>query len=123
MESEVRGRGFLLKQRAFLKLYLITMIENDKGYGNQFYKELERKFESKFGFSPTNGELYKALYDLMEDGIVDRYRQRMADKDLKEIFIYRIKDKDLANAYRSLMKVELDRCIGLLKQAIEDNYA
>ncbi|WP_232697391.1 helix-turn-helix transcriptional regulator [Brevibacillus daliensis] len=121
MNAEIRGRGFLLKQRSFLKFYLITKIEQQKGYGLQMLDDLENEFKP-FAYSPTHTELYKSLHELKDEGIIDWHRQLKPETDLQEIKIYRIVDQEKANLYKKQMKVELDRCYGLLRKALQDNY-
>ncbi|MBR2517348.1 MAG: Replication termination protein, partial [Geobacillus sp.] len=56
--------GFLLKQRAFLKLYLITLTEQERLYGLKLLDVLRQEFKP-FGYQPNHSEVYKALHDLI----------------------------------------------------------
>lgn len=114
--------GFLIKQRAFLKLYLITSIENGRSYGLQLLDDLQKGFEI-FGFRPQASEIYRALYELEdEEGILEKKKIPMEGTKRKQIVVYQIKDKEAAKSYKKLVKADLDRCSGLLKKALEDNY-
>ncbi|WP_019241618.1 MULTISPECIES: helix-turn-helix transcriptional regulator [Bacillus] len=123
--SDQQSRGFLLKQRSFLKLYLLDIIEKQKGYGSQILDELRTEFKP-FGYSPTHSELYKTLHELYKDGSVRREKKIKGEAgvDFQEIVIYHLTEsgKKEADLYRKQMKVELDRCVGLLNKAIRDHY-
>lgn len=43
--------AFMIAQRAFIKVYLITMVEQHKGYGYQMLEDLRRDFKAH-GYSP-----------------------------------------------------------------------
>lgn len=123
--KEYESRGFLLKQRAFLKLYLFRMLENQVEYGNGLLEALRREFRS-YGYSPTHSELYKVLHEFYRDDLVTREKKLKGEPgiDFQEIILYRLTDKGKAEAelYRKQMKVELERCRGLLDKALADNY-
>ena len=119
------SRGFLLKQRAFLKLYLLEMIEQHKGYGFQMKEELQQAFR-EYGYRPTHPEIYKTLHELAKDGWVKRERRLrgMENDEFQEIILYHLTDygKEQLILYKKQMKVELDRCLGLLHKAVRDLY-
>lgn len=123
--SEQQSRGFLLKQRAFLKLYLLDLIERQKGYGFQMLDDLRKEFKA-YGYSPTHSELYKSLHELYKEGIVTREKKIKGEPgvDFQEIVIYHLTDKGKKEAilYKKQMKTELDRCSALLNKAIKDHY-
>jgi len=123
--SEIRGRGYLVKQRAFIKLYLLTMIERKKDYAFNYLDEMKTELH-KFGYQPTHSEIYKALHELTLDGVLYRTKKIKGDprKDFQEIVLYRFTEEgyEKAKLYKKQMKAELDRCVGLLQKAIRDNY-
>ena len=123
--SEQQSRGFLVKQRAFLKLYLLDLIERQKGYGSQMLDDLRKEFKP-YGYSPTHSEIYKSLHELYKDGIVRREKKIKGEPgvDFQEIVIYHLTDfgKEELKLYKKQMKVELDRCSALLNKAIRDHY-
>lgn len=114
--------GFLIKQRAFLKLYIITNIENERWYGLQLLDEMKREFKP-YGFEPQHSEIYRALHDLLEDGILTRGKIKKDGSKYQEVAVYSIKDKEKAKTYKKMVKSDLDRCSHLLRKALEDNYA
>lgn len=114
--------GFLIKQRAFLKLYIITNIENGRWYGLQLLDEMKKEFRP-YGFEPQHSEIYRALHDLLEDGILTRGKIKKNGSKYQEVAVYSIKDKEKAKTYKKMVKVDLDRCSHLLRKALEDNYA
>ncbi|MBB6445263.1 helix-turn-helix transcriptional regulator [Bacillus benzoevorans] len=114
--------GFLIKQRAFLKLYIITNIENRRWYGLQLLDEMKKEF-GPFGFEPQHSEIYRALHDLLEDGILTRGKIKKNGSKYQEVAVYTIKDQEKAKTYKKMVKADLDRCSHLLRKALEDNYA
>lgn len=123
--SEYKNRGFLLKQRAFLKLYIYKYIERNKGYGSQYLGDLKDEFNI-YGYKPTHSELYKCLHEMTRDGFVKREKKIKGEKsvDFQEIILYQLTDegKKEYDRYKTQMKKELDRCRGLLDKAIRDHY-
>ena len=114
--------GFLIKQRAFIKMYLITNIENGKWYGMQLLDEMRKEFKP-FGFEPQHSEIYRALHDLLEEGVLTRGKIIKEGSKYQEVAVYSIKDKEKAKTYKKLVKVDIDRSAQLLRKAIEDNYS
>jgi DNA-binding PadR family transcriptional regulator len=125
MPKEYENRGFMLKQRAFLKLYLLNNIPKQKGYGLKLLEELREDFK-QYVYSPTHSELYKVLHELTREGIVRREKKLLGEPgvDFQEIIIYHLTDKGQQEKelYKKQMKAELDRCLALLNKAIRDNY-
>ncbi|UOE58011.1 helix-turn-helix transcriptional regulator [Cytobacillus oceanisediminis] len=124
--SKYENRGFMPKQRAFLKLYLLNKIKEKKGgYGSQFLTDLQKEFK-QYGYSPTHTELYKTLHELTRDGAVKREKRLLGEPgvNFQEIIVYSLTDEgqEQLEIHNKLMKVELERCIGLLNKAIRDNY-
>lgn len=120
-ERERKPSGFLLKQRAFLKLYMITMTEQKRLYGLTLLKELRDEFEN-YGYRPNQSEIYKSLHDLLNDDILEQVKKKKEGMNLQEVVYYRFKDKKKAERYKSLLKEELKRCNRLLEKAISDNF-
>ncbi|MDQ0215514.1 DNA-binding PadR family transcriptional regulator [Oikeobacillus pervagus] len=118
------GRGeskFLVKQRAFLKLYMIRLVEENRLYGMQALDELRQTFQN-FGYSPNHSEIYRALHELIDDGVLKRKKVIQEGAKYKEIVIYQFQDYEQAKLYKKQMKVDLDRSIGLLKSAMSEIY-
>ncbi|AZN41518.1 hypothetical protein EJC50_18925 [Paenibacillus albus] len=55
--------AFMIAQRAFLKLYMITLVEKHHGYGFEMLDQLRRDFKD-FGYDPPISEIYRSLHDL-----------------------------------------------------------
>ncbi|WP_077621817.1 helix-turn-helix transcriptional regulator [Sediminibacillus massiliensis] len=123
MGEHRNSSGFLVKQRAFLKLYLITLIENKHLYGLKLRDLLKQEF-SDLGYQPHHPEIYKSLHELIEQGIIYQIKEKREGNKYQEVVYYNFTEdgKEKANAYKKLMKVELDRCKALLDKAIRDNY-
>ncbi|NEY21343.1 Replication termination protein [Bacillus ginsengihumi] len=114
--------GFLIKQRAFLKLYIITNIENGRWYGLKLLDELKKEFKP-LGFEPQHSEVYRALHELEdEEEILTKGKVKVAGAKRKEVVVYKIKDHEKAQAYKKLVKTDLDRCVKLLQKALKDNF-
>jgi len=56
-ERQRESTGFLLKQRAFLKVFLLTEIEQGRSYGLQLREILLTHFQA-YGFNPNHSEIY-----------------------------------------------------------------
>ena len=110
---------FVVKQRAFLKLYLIQLIRQGKGYGLQLQGELERKFRP-YGFIPTKTEIYRSLQDLMDDGILSRVKEKKDGARYAEIAVYSILDFDKADSYTRTVRKDIERSMGLLGLSLKD---
>jgi DNA-binding PadR family transcriptional regulator len=116
--------GFLLKQRAFLKLYLITLTEQERLYGLKILDVLRQEFKP-YGYKPNHSEVYKALHDLIEDGILKQVKQKKEGMKYQEVVYYRFADGgyEKAKLYKKQLKTELDRCEALIRKAIQDNFS
>lgn len=120
-KRERSSTGFLLKQRAFLKLYMITMTEQERLYGLRLLEVLRKEFQV-YGYKPQHSEVYKALHDLINDGILEQVKRKKEGMQLQEVVFYRFLDKKKAELYKKKLKVELERCEKLIRKAIEDNF-
>lgn len=125
MATKRKDHGFMLKQRAFLKLYLYRTITQHKSYGRDYLKQMQEEFK-EYGFHPSHVEIYKTLHEMTLDGYVKREKRIKGDPatDFQEIILYTITDagKENYEAYSKSMKVELERCRSILDKAIRDNY-
>ncbi|AQT86599.1 hypothetical protein ERICIV_02116 [Paenibacillus larvae subsp. larvae] len=118
--------GFLLAQRAFIKIYLLTMIEQNRGYGYQMLEELKEAF-APYGYKPPQSEIYRALHELVADGILYRTKKLKGtdpSTDFQEIVLYHFTDggKEKARLYKKQVKQDLDRSTSILHKALKDNY-
>lgn len=112
---------FLMKQRAYLKVYLIKLTEEKRLYGLKILDILRDEFDD-LGYRPNHSEVYKSLHELMDDGILERYKEIKQGAVLQEVVIYRIKDKSLAQLYKRQVKMDLDRGVQILQKALRDIY-
>lgn len=118
--------AFMIAQRAFIKVYLITMVEQHKGYGYQMLEDLRRDFKA-YGYSPPQSEIYRALHELVQQGILYRTKQLKGSDpkvDFQEIVLYHFTSdgEEKARLYKKQVKTDLDRCLGILNKAVADNY-
>ncbi|WP_053219497.1 helix-turn-helix transcriptional regulator [Virgibacillus senegalensis] len=120
---ERQSSGFLVKQRAFLKLYLITLIENKHLYGLKLRDLLKEEFRD-LGYKPNHPEIYKALHDLIEQGIIYQQKEIKQGASYQEVVYYQFtaEGKEMAQAYKHQLRVELERCLKLLEKALRDNF-
>jgi DNA-binding PadR family transcriptional regulator len=123
--DQIKGRNYLIKQRAFLKLYLLSLIEEKKEYALQYFQTLTDMFQA-FGYQPSRSEIYKSLHELSQDGILKRIKKIKGDPkaDFQEVVLYQFTEigYEKAKQYKSLVRADLDRCIGLLQKAVRDNF-
>ena len=119
------GRGFLLKQKAFLKLYLLEIAANPRDYGSVVLEDLRAKFKP-YGYSPSHTEIYKTYKELYKQGYVKKKTEIKGDphENIQEVYIYYLtaEGKKELEVYRKLMKTELERSIGILETALKDHY-
>ncbi len=127
--KEAKGEtsvAFMIAQRAFIKTYLITMVEQHRGYGYQMLEEMRQEFKS-FGYNPPQSEIYRALHELVQEGVFYRTKQLKGNDprvDFQEIVLYHFTDDgpEKAKLYKKQVKTDLDRCLGMLNKAVKDNY-
>ncbi|MBQ4899074.1 helix-turn-helix transcriptional regulator [Paenibacillus sp. Marseille-P2973] len=118
--------AFMIAQRAYIKLFLITKVEQRRGYGYQMLEELKQEF-APFGYVPPQSEIYRALHELVQEGVLFRTKQLKGSDpsvDFQEIVLYQFTDDgaEKAELYKKQVKTDLDRCIGMLNKAVRDNY-
>ncbi|AKO93591.1 MULTISPECIES: helix-turn-helix transcriptional regulator [Priestia] len=124
MSEKRNPSGFLVKQRAFLKLYMITMTEQERLYGLRLLDVLREEFRP-FGYRPNHSEIYKALHDLIEDGVLEQVKKKKEGMKLQEVVYYRFAGEnghEKAKKYKRQLKVELDRCQSMIQKAVRDNF-
>ena len=105
MREKRTSSGFLLKQRAFLKLYMITMTEQERLYGLRLLDVLRDEFRP-FGFKPNHSEVYKALHDLIEDGVLKQVKRKKEGMKLQEVVYYTFTNEgeEKAKLYKKQLK-------------------
>ncbi|WP_342469450.1 Replication termination protein [Ureibacillus sp. FSL K6-3587] len=118
----MRKNTFIIKQRAFLKLYMLHEAEKGRLYGLQILENLQNYFKD-LGYKPTKSEVYKSLHELLKDGYVTREPIIKEGAEMQTLYIYRIGDREKVKAYKDTLKADLDRSIALLQRALKDNYS
>ncbi|MEJ9282226.1 MULTISPECIES: helix-turn-helix transcriptional regulator [Ureibacillus] len=113
---------FVIKQRAYLKLYMLHAAEKGRLYGLQILEELQNHFKD-LGYKPTKSEIYKSLHELLKEGYVVREPITKEGTEMQTIYIYRLGDKEKVKAYKDTIKADIDRSIALLSRALKDNYS
>lgn len=112
---------FVLRQRAYLKLYMIH--EAEKGsYGHRMLEDLRDRFED-LGYRPTKSEIYKCLHELLKEGHIVRHGIIKEGTEMQKVFVYKLGDREKVKTYKDTLKAELDRSIALLNRALKDNYS
>lgn len=119
--------GFMIAQRAYIKLYLITMVEQHRGYGYEMLEVMKQEFKA-FGYVPPQSEIYRALHELVQQGVLYRTKKLKGGDpkvDFQEIVLYHFTDDGFSKAelYKKQIKADLDRCLGMLHKAVNDNYS
>lgn len=111
--------GFLIKQRLFLKAYLLSFIEDGRPYGTQMLEELKEQFKP-YGFSPNHAELYRALYELIEEGVLRSTKRKLRKDSFQEVNVYYFRDSDKAHRIKQQSLDEMIRSHAILEKAIND---
>lgn len=114
--------SFVLRQRAFLKLYMLHKAEAGNLYGHQIMEDLQEHFKD-LGYRPTKSEVYKSLHDLYNNELISRKPIKKQGTEMQTLYVYQIKDWEKVKAYKDLIKYELDRSVALLDRALQDNYS
>lgn len=114
-----RSTGFLIKQRAFLKAYIIRYVEEGSHYGLQIKDRLKLEFDA-FGYKPEHSEIYRALHELTEEGYLRRVKKLEEGSTYKEIVLYYINDSEKSKGYMELVIEDLHRCHGMLSKSVKD---
>lgn len=121
MAEKREGTGFLMKQRPYLKLFILTKIGTQRIYGQQIIDDLKKELKP-FSYKPYHSEIYRALQELLESGYIKRSRKKLHEDSYQEIFIYYIRDPDKVQAYKKTLKIELERCKAMIEFALKNNY-
>jgi len=138
-------RKFLPAQSAFLKLNLITLIEQKHLYGLELSKEIRTLYKG-YHYQPNSPEVYKALHELIEEGVLYQSEKKLISevskrkkespvnnennpaqgtkKGFQKVIYYDFAadGRNKAKVYKKLMKEDLDRSIALLQEALKFNY-
>lgn len=123
----MRTNRFLIKQRPILQLYLIKFIQEERLYGQELLKRLREEFKES-GFVPSSSEVYRALQDLSEKGILKREKvTKEGTEDKKyyqEIIYHRLSDEGQKKLelLRMHVKADLDRSHKIIEKALRDLY-
>lgn len=103
---------------------MIHMTEQERMYGLEIVNELHKDF-SFVGYRPTHSEIYRALHDLLDDGVLEQIKVKKEGMKHQEVAYYRFKGKEgkrKANLYKKQLKVELERNMNLLRKAYVDIF-
>ncbi|MFM9280855.1 helix-turn-helix transcriptional regulator [Paenibacillus jiagnxiensis] len=114
----------MVAQRAIIKLYLLTFLEKNRGYGYQMFDELKSHIKES-GLNPPDSEVYRILHGLVDDGVLYRTKQESGRVEFpQEIYIYDFTadGREKAALFKKQVKPEIERCIGVLRKAEKDNF-
>lgn len=98
------------------------MTEKKRLYGFKILDELREEFRP-YGYRPNHSELYKALHDLIKDGILKQIKRKKEGAEFQEVVYYQFVDYEKAKQYKRQLKAELDRSKAIIEKAIRDNFA
>ncbi len=120
--------AFLISQRRFIKLYILHILEQRQTYGLEMMEQLKAYLKEE-GYSPPSSELYRGLHELVSEGIIAsiptlKRDHNGGDEDFQEVVLYRYttEGKEKASVFRQEMKMEIDRCLGMLRLAVKENF-
>lgn len=113
---------FIIRQRSYLKLYMIHEAEKGYLYGHQILIDLREHFND-LGYKPTKSEVYKSLHELLKEGYLMRVPITKEGTDLQTLYVYKLGDQEKVKAYKDTVKADIDRSIALLERALKDNYS
>ena len=112
---------FLIKQRPFLKVFLLSELEKGQMYGLQLRDVIWDLFKI-YGFRPDHTEIYRSLHELTEEGYLKKFEEKVNGAKYKTVEVYKIADIDKVKAYKKLVKADLDRSESLIKKAKNEIY-
>lgn len=121
----MRTNRFLIKQRPILQLYLIKFIQEERLYGQELLKRLREEFKES-GFVPSSSEVYRALQDLSEKGILKREKvtkEGTEDKKYYQEIVYHClsdEGQKKLELLRMHVKADLDRSHKIIEKALRD---
>ena len=112
---------FLIKQRPFIKVFLLSELEKGQMYGLQLRDIIWDEFKI-YGFRPDHTEIYRSLHELTEEGYLKKFVEKVDGTKYKTVEVYKIADIDKVKAYKKLVKVDLDRSEDLIKSLKKKSY-
>jgi DNA-binding PadR family transcriptional regulator len=112
---------FVIRQRAYLKLYMLHEAEKGMLYGLEMLDELRERFKD-LNYKPTKSEIYKSLHELLKEGHIIREPVIKEGTEMQKVYVYMLGDKEKVKAYKDTVKSDIDRSISLLNRALKDNY-
>jgi DNA-binding PadR family transcriptional regulator len=118
-KSEYQKSGYVTKQAAFLKAYLIGLINKQPLHGYNYYEEIVKAFRAD-GYEPTKTEVYRALHDMIREEMIYQVRRKVPEAEFKEVKIYHFAEPngyDKAVKYVEEVKADLERSVQLLEKA------
>ncbi|EIL83355.1 helix-turn-helix transcriptional regulator [Bacillus altitudinis] len=117
-----RPSTFLLRQKQFLKLSAITYIEQERYYASEILQLLKKEY-SEFGYKPSHTEVYKALNELVEEGMLERHaRKQGEDYQYKEVVTYSLIDRTAAANYKKKTHELLVNSKKMIQKIIKNNF-
>lgn len=111
--------SFLIKQRPFIQLYVLKFLEDGRPYGIQMLEQLRERFK-KEGYQPNHAEIYRALHDLVDSGVLKASKKKLSADSYQEITTYFIRDVQKAIHLKKQLINELNRSKAMLMKALED---
>ncbi|TSB47050.1 helix-turn-helix transcriptional regulator [Alkalicoccobacillus porphyridii] len=118
-EKQRATSRFLIKQRLFIKLYLLKYIEDGRLYGIQMLEQIRDRFQSE-GYKPNHADIYRALHELVDSGVIKASKRKLTEDSYQEILIYYIRDTQKAAIIKEQGIKELKDSAALLKKALDD---
>ncbi|MCY8737585.1 helix-turn-helix transcriptional regulator [Bacillus haynesii] len=113
---------FLIRQKSFLKLSILTYIEKKRYYAYELIEKFKEDY-SEFGYKPVSTEIYKALNELVEQGILRRQKRKQSETDqYKEVVVYSFQDWEAAQSYKKQLKEVLINSEKMIKRALKINF-
>ena len=115
----IKSGGYLMKQRAFIQLYVLTFIEEGRPYGIQMLEQLRERFRDE-GYKPNHAEIYRALHELVDSGVIKASKKKLMEDSYQEITIYHIRDAQKAKQVKGELIEEVERSMDILRKTIID---
>lgn len=113
------SRGFLIKQKAFIKYSILRMLEENEAYGLRIQEQIIKLYED-LGFSPTHSVIYECLFELTNENILIRTNITPPENTFKEYVFYSItsKGKEKAARYKALVEYDLNRSLKIIQRGL-----
>lgn len=114
---------FLIRQRAVLKVYLINLVEKQQDYGLAYLDDLRSELRG-LGYIPSHTEIYRALHDLVEVGILKRVERKLHEEGYQKVVTYVFTESGYyeGQRYKEQVKNDLDRSAKVIQKILADNY-